>query len=207
MQQVGRAMLKTAGELETKPDAKVSNTMSFLRALDTPNQIKFTSPTSPAEWLQPAVYTAALDLRTARRVGDLRAEVRSGRRFVDLSWDCVEVANSHAEVVVNAWFTEGVRDDAERFGPSSTEWINKLVVLHALGCVARDVTPLALPAPEGRQLAGFAPGSAILKPEALLHLETAIRDLTAEILPQVIGYTDAFGWTDWELGSRVSLQC
>jgi acyl-CoA oxidase len=203
MQQVGRAMLKTLTALEKDPQAAVTNTTAFLRAIDTPNSVPFKAPTSAAEWLQPDVYTAALGLRTAQRVSDLRAEVRSGRRFVDLSWDCVEVARSHAEVVVNAWFSEGVSDDAGRFGEQGTNWLNKLVTLHALVCVARDITPLALPAASGRSLAGYAAGSSILSADAVLHLETAIRGLVEEILPQVIGLTDAFGWTDWELSSAL----
>ncbi|PWN45795.1 acyl-CoA oxidase [Ceraceosorus guamensis] len=202
-QQVGRAMLKTAGELDKNAGAKVSNTTSFLGALKNKDAVKFSPPTSPAEWLKPEVYTAVLGLRAARRVADLRADLSTGRRFVDLSWECVEVARSHAEVVVNAWFTEGVSDDSEGFGSDATYWLNKLVVLHALTCVARDITPLVLPAAQGRGLAAYQSGSAILTPESVLHLETAIRDLHTELLPQVIALTDAFGWTDWELSSSL----
>ncbi|PWN92680.1 acyl-CoA oxidase [Acaromyces ingoldii] len=203
-QQVGRAMLKNVGELKKDPNFKVSTTTWFLETIAKAGTAKFTAPASPADWLKPDVYTRALGLRAARRVADLAAEVSSGRRFVDCSWDCVEVARSHAEVVVNAWFTEGIEDDAERFGPTESQWMRKLVALHALICIARDVTPLALPAAKGRALADYrASNSAILSPEAVLHLESAIRSLVEELLPQVIGLTDAFGWTDWELCSAL----
>ncbi|CEH12833.1 acyl-oxidase [Ceraceosorus bombacis] len=197
-QQVGRAMLKTAGELDKNAGAKVSNTTSFLGALKNKDAVKFSPPTSPDEWLKPEVYTAVLGLRAARRVADLRADLSTGRRFVDLSWECVEVARSHAEVVVNAWFTEGVSDDSEGFGSDATYWLNKLVVLHALTCVARDITPLVLPAAQGRGLAAYQSGSAILTPESVLHLETAIRDLHTELLPQygssLVGKHVAASW-------------
>ncbi|UZJ55372.1 hypothetical protein CBS101457_004692 [Exobasidium rhododendri] len=202
-QQVGRAMLKGATELSKDKNAKVTNTTAFLRTLETKGTLPLKAPTSPSDWYQPEVYSAALQLRAARRVADLVAEIKSGRRFVDLSWDCVEVSRSHAEIVVDTWFTEGINDDAQRFGEREMFWLRKLVCLHALICIQRDVTPLALPAAQGRGLADYQAGSAILTPESVLHLEKAIRNLIEEILPQVIGLTDAFGWSDWELASSL----
>ncbi|CAO1628300.1 unnamed protein product [Jaminaea pallidilutea] len=204
-QQVGRAMLKIAGELQRDPKkASVSNTTDFLRALSQPNAIPFSAPQTAREWLKPESWTGALRLRCARRVADLSAEITQvGRRFVDMSWDCVEVAKSHAEIVVNAWFTEGVEGDADAYGPEASEWLRKMVALNGLISVARDITPLALPAAEGRNLAGFKDGEAVLGPKSVLALEAAIRGLVEEILPQAIPLCDAFGWTDWELGSSL----
>jgi acyl-CoA oxidase len=202
-QQVGRAMLKGANELSKDKNAKVTNTMAFLKTLESSGTLPFKAPTSAPEWYKPETYSAALQLRAARRVADLVAEIKGGRRFVDLSWDCVEIARSHAEVVVDTWFTEGVNDDAQRYGERETVWLRKLICLHALVCIQRDVTPLALPSAQGRGLADYKAGTAILTPESVLHLETAIRGLVEEILPQVIGYTDAFGWSDWELASSL----
>lgn len=204
MQQVGRAMLKTVNELRKDPNMKVTNTAAFLRALVQADAVPFRAPSSPAEWLNPATYSAALGLRTARLVGELRAEIEEGgRKFVDLSWECVEVARSQAEVVVNLWFSEGVEDDAGKLGEQACVWIRKLVALNALTSIARNVTPLVLPAAAARGLAGSAPSSAILTPDSVLHLEAAIRGLVEELLPQVIGLSDAFGWGDWELASAL----
>lgn len=203
-QQVGRAMLKGANGLANDPqNTKLTNTTNFLRALLTKGALPFNKPESAADWLKPEIYTAALELRAARRVADLVAEIQAGRRFVDLSWDCVEVARSHAEVVVNTWFTEGVENDVERFGQREAGWMRKLIALHALVCLQRDITPLVLPSAKGRGLADYPAGSAILSPEGVLHLEAAVRQLIEELLPQVIGLTDAFGWTDWELSSSL----
>lgn len=203
-QQVGRAMLKGANSLAKDPaNTKMTSTTMFLRALGTKGALPFTPPTSPAAWRDPAVYSTALQLRAARRVGDLVAEMQSGRRFVELSWDCVEVARSHAEVVVDTWFTQGIKTDAEKYGKTEVEWLSKLVALHALVCLQRDITPLVLPSAPGRGLADYPAGTAVLTPESVLHLEAAIRGLVEEILPQVVGLTDAFGWTDWELSSSL----
>lgn len=202
-QQVGRAMLKGATELSKDKNAKVTNTTAFLKTLETRGTLAFQSPTSASDWYRPEVYSAALQLRAARRVADLVAEIKSGRKFVDLSWDCVEVARSHAEIVVDTWFTEGVNDDAPKYGEKETTWLRKLVCLHALVALQRDVTPLALPAAKGRELADYKAGTAIITPEAVLYLEQAVRGLVEEILPQVIGFTDAFGWSDWELASSL----
>lgn len=204
-QQVGRAMLKLADELQRDPNgAKASNTMDFLWALGTPNAIPYKAPQSEKEWLQPCAWTNALRLRCARRVADLQAEItQGGRRFVELSWDCVEVAKSHAEVVVNAWFAEGVDRDSDSYGSEASAWLRKIVALNGLTSVARDVTPLALPAAEGRELAGFKDGQVVLDPKSVLQLEAAIRCLVEELLPQAIPLTDAFGWSDWELGSSL----
>lgn len=203
MQQVGRAMLKITNELKTG-SANVTNTTDFLRALDTPNAIPYKAPQTAAEWQQPSAWRDALRLRCARRVADLRAEVAGGRRFVELSWDCVEVAKSHGEVVVDAWFSEGVANDSEAYGPEAAAWLHKLVALHGLVAVARDLSPLVLPAGPGRALAGGSEGSApILGPQSVLALETAIRQSVEEILTQAVPLTDAFGWSDWELGSAL----
>ncbi|PWN47316.1 acyl-CoA oxidase [Violaceomyces palustris] len=206
--QVGRAMLKNASLLERDPEkVKLSNTMEFLRAIQTKADqgkgIRFRPPNSPSEWLKPEVYSSAIQLRAARRVADLVAEVKGGRRFVDLSWECIEVSKSHAEVVIDTWFTEGLANDSERYGKREVEWLSKLVTLHALICIQRDITPLVLPSSQGRGLADYPAGTAVLTPESVLHLETAVRGLVEEILPQVIGLTDAFGWTDWELNSAL----
>lgn len=203
-QQVGRAMLKNANGLANDPqNTKLTNTTHFLSALLTKGALPFQAPSSPADWFKRDVYSTALQLRAARRVADLLSEIQAGRRFVDLSWDCVEVARSHAEVVVDTWFAEGVENDAERYGKREAEWLRKLVNLHALVCLQRDVTPLVLPSAQGRGLADYPAGKAILSPEGVLHLEAAVRQLVEEILPQVIGLTDAFGWTDWELASSL----
>lgn len=204
-QQVGRAMLKLAGELQRTPDtANTSNTTDFLKALGTPDAIPYKAPQTAQEWLKPESWTDALRLRCARRVADLQAEIKQGgRRFVELSWDCVEVAKSHAEIVVNAWFSEGVEGDENAYGPEASAWLRKIVALNGLTSVARDITPLALPAAEGRNLAGYKDGQAVLDPKSVLALEAAIRGLVEELLPQAIPLTDAFGWTDWELGSSL----
>ncbi|CAO1634974.1 unnamed protein product [Sympodiomycopsis kandeliae] len=202
--QVGRAMLKISGELKKDPQgANVSNTTDFLRALDTANAIPFSAPRSAEEWLKPESWTNALRLRTARRVADLRADMASGRRFVELSHECQEVASSHAEVVVNTWFAEGVTEDSSSYGAEASSWLNKLVALNGLVSVARDLTPLVLPAAPGRTLAGYKTDQAILGPESVLALEQAIRTLVETVLPQAIPLTDAFGWSDWELGSSL----
>ncbi|MCO5566010.1 hypothetical protein L7F22_019685 [Adiantum nelumboides] len=203
-QQVGRALLKNANGLEKDAkNTKLTNTTNFLNALLTKGALPLQVPTTSAQWRQRSVYSTALQLRAARRVADLVAEIKSGRRFVDLSWDCVEVARSHAEVVVDIWFSEGVETDANNYGKTESEWIRKLVCLHALICLQRDITPLVLPSANGRGLADYPAGTAVLTPESVLSLEQAVRELVEELLPQVIGLTDAFGWTDWELASSL----
>ncbi|EST07912.1 Acyl-CoA oxidase/dehydrogenase, central domain protein [Kalmanozyma brasiliensis GHG001] len=201
--QVGRAMLKLSGELDGNSSAKVAATSGFLKAISQANAIPFTQPKSSADWYKPEVYSAALGLRAAQLVVDLRAEIKSGRPFVDLSFECIEVAKSHAEFVVDLWFGEGIRDDAQRLGEKECAWLNKLVTLHALTALSRNITPLVLPASQGRALAGYKTGQAILAPESVILLEKAIRELVTEILPQVIGLSDGFGWLDWELGSSL----
>ncbi|GAC76948.1 oxidase, peroxisomal [Moesziomyces antarcticus] len=201
--QVGRAMLKISGELDQNSGTKVAATSGFLRAIGTKGAIPFSQPKSASDWYKPEVYSAALGLRAAQLVVDLRAEIKAGRKFGDLSYECIEVAKSHGEFVVDLWFGEGVRDDAESFGEREVKWLNKLVTLHALVALSRNITPLVLPASAGRTLAGYANGQAILTPESVILLEQAIRELINEILPQVIGLSDGFGWLDWELGSSL----
>ncbi|KAE8213277.1 hypothetical protein CF327_g3188 [Tilletia walkeri] len=215
-QQVGRAMLKISSQLEQDPKTPVTNTTSFLRALDTPALIPFEMPRTPADWRRKEVYTAALQLRAAALVAGLRAEMydapstgskqAGGRRFVDLSWECQEVARSHAEVSVHMWFSEAVEENRAKFGKEASGWIDRLVDLNALHCLSRNITPLVLSTPSsedrkrGRALAGTG-GKAFLDSTAVVALDGAIRELVEELLPQAIGLTDAFGWSDWELNS------
>ncbi|KAK0557968.1 hypothetical protein OC844_005447 [Tilletia horrida] len=213
-QQVGRAMLKISGQLEQDPNTPVTNTTSFLRALDTPGLFSsFQMPRTAADWRRRETYTAALQLRAAALVAGLRAELyapppKGGqpRRFVDLSWECQEVARAHAEVSVHTWFSECVEDDRATMGAEASVWIDKLVDLHALHCLSRNITPLVLSTPaaedrkRGRALAGTG-GKAFLDSTAVVALDAAIRELVEELLPQAVGLTDAFGWSDWELNS------
>ncbi len=89
------------------------------------------------------------------------------------------------------------------WGTAECQWLNKLVTLHALIALSRNITPLVLPASAGRSLAGYSTNQAILTPESVILLEKAIRELIDTILPQVVGFADAFGWSDWELGSSL----
>ncbi len=203
-QQVSRALIKLAGEFKNNRNAKCTETTAFVAALYYADAVPFQAPTSPAEWLRPEVYTAALALRAARLVADLQSEIDGGRRFVDLSWESIEVAKAHAEVTVSHWFAEAIRDDAERFGSQASEWMSKMVTLHALTSLARNITPLALPmSKSARGLAAYPGGASILTAESVAALEAAIRTSVEELLPQVIPLTDAFGWTDWELASAL----
>ncbi|KAL9934189.1 hypothetical protein V8E36_006645 [Tilletia maclaganii] len=209
-QQVGRAMLKISGQLEQDPKTPVTETTAFVRALDTPGlYAHFKTPRSAADWRRRETHTAALELRAACLVAGLRAELHADggkRRFVDLSWECQEVAKSHAEVSVHTWFSEAVDQHRAKFGPEAAEWIDRLVDLHALHCLSRNITPLVLSTPaeedrkRGRALAGTG-GKAFLDSTAVVALDAAIRELVEELLPQAIGLTDAFGWTDYELNS------
>lgn len=199
--QVGRAMLKLSGQLEQDASAQLANTSAFLRAIVTPQP--FVPPTTAAGWYDRKVYSAALGLRAAQLVADLRAEIKSGRKFQDLSFECIEVAKSHAEFCVDLWFSECIRDDSAAFGPEAVSWLEKLVALHALTALQRNITPLVLPGSSGRTLAGYKVGQAIVTPESVILLDRAIRDLVSEIVPQSIGLSDAFGWSDWELGSSL----
>ncbi|KAE8261023.1 hypothetical protein A4X03_0g3610, partial [Tilletia caries] len=208
-QQVGRAMLKISGQLEADPSTKVTKTTEFLRAIDTPNLISLKSPKTAAEWRNPSVYTAALQLRAAVLVANLRADLydsNGARRFVDLSHECQEVARCHAEVTVHIWFSEAVAQDRAKYGEKASKWIDALVDLHALHCLSRNITPLVLSTPNsedrkrGRALRGTG-GKAFLDSTAVVALDAAIRQLVEEILPQALGLTDAFGWSDWELNS------
>ncbi|KAK0548679.1 hypothetical protein OC845_003468 [Tilletia horrida] len=211
-QQVGRAMLKIAGQLEHDPKTPVTNTTAFLRTLDTPGLIPFQMPRTAKDWRRRETYTAALQLRAAALVAGLRAELYdadgrpSSRRFVDLSYECQEVARAHAEVTVHTWFSEAVEENRAKFGNEPTAWIDRLVDLHALFSLSRNITPLVLSTPasedrkRGRALAGSG-GKAFLDSTAVVALDAAIRELVEELLPQAIGLTDAFGWSDWELNS------
>ncbi len=59
--QVGRAMLKISGELDSNPNANVSGPSSFLKAIGTANAIPFTQPKQASDWYKPEVFSAALD--------------------------------------------------------------------------------------------------------------------------------------------------
>lgn len=202
-QQVARATNKLFAQLAHDPTSThaLSPTMKFLLAGTDAGAVRLTPPAQPSEWYDPRVYTAALELRAARRVADFAAEMKTGRTLSDLSWDAVELARSHAEVVVNQWAGEVVAADRERYGEREADWISKLITLHALSALQRDLTPLVLPALPGNALArGPQP---ILSPESVGALDAAVRALVADLVPQAIGLTDAFGWSDWELGSSL----
>lgn len=202
-QQVARASIKLFNQLKSDPSGakglEVSPTMRFVYgALNTSSLLEkvggWTQPTTPEQWLSPATYTTALELRAAQHVAHFAVQMDAGRTLSDLSWDAVELARSHAEIVLTMWFAEAVASDAERYGAAQTAYLQRLVGLHALIALQRDLTPLLLSGPTS---------SPFLTAPSVTALETAVRLEVEQLAAQSIGLTDAFGWTDWELDSSL----
>ncbi len=214
--QVSRYVLKLVAGLRKDAAAakkQLTDTTQYIALLadgDGAAPPRFQSPTTAAEWLRPSTYLAALDLRTARLAADVEAEiVIGGRRPTDVSWECVELSKSHADGVIARWFEDHVQRSVSadtkgaQLGDRELPWVQKLAHLNALTSLSRNIVPLALALPSGSPLARHAQSDSILTAESVRALDEAIRLLVQELVPQAIALTDAFGYTDWELGSAL----
>ncbi|BGP19965.1 hypothetical protein JCM10213v2_008096 [Rhodosporidiobolus nylandii] len=177
--QVARAALKSYQAFSRSSSAPLTPFSAFLRSqsLATPLSL----PSSPACWSSPALLLNLLDLRAALLTRRLALLLESGRAWEHLSWECVELSRAVSESWLARKMAEAVKEGGEfakEIGASEREVLKKVVLFFLLNLA----------------LSAFPPVEA---------LRSAVDATGRALLPELVGLTDAFAFSDWELDSVV----
>ncbi|GJN93945.1 hypothetical protein Rhopal_007004-T1 [Rhodotorula paludigena] len=213
--QVARAALKSFRAFLTAANpadarARLTPSTAYLASLATASSLPLAPPSSADGWLDLAYLQRLLSLRAALCVARLAAQLDSGRKFGELSWECVEVSAATVEAFIAARMGEALLHEGgvlrEGVGAAEGEVLKNVVtffLLHRVSCALPSLLEfgiLAPPAPPSLAKLGRSVANSPLE-----QLRLALDKLAREILPERVGLTDAFGFSDWELDSVAGL--
>ncbi|GAA6046781.1 hypothetical protein JCM3770_005640 [Rhodotorula araucariae] len=190
--QVARAALKSFAAARSRnapaaaPAAAAAESSPFdayLAALQPRPHLPLEGATA-LDWTDGATLTRVLALRAALSVERLAAQMAAGRRFGELSWECKGVS----EAVVEAFLARRCGEMLEGLdgaGPRERDVMQRVVVFFLLNTLTNSLGALL--------------ELAILPPSAASALRVAHAAAAEKLLPDLVGLTDAFGFSDWEL--------
>ncbi|GAA6011611.1 hypothetical protein JCM10207_002678 [Rhodosporidiobolus poonsookiae] len=204
--QVARAALKSFQAFMTNSSqATLTPSTSYLSSLSPFPTLPLTPPTSAPAWASLPLLTRLLSLRAALSVARLAALVQSGKPFSELSWECAGVS----EAVVEAFLAERlgealVEGGALREGAGEKEQavLEKVVLfslLHRVSLALPSLLELGILPPPPPLSPSTSSAELLARP--VEQLRAAVDDAARALLPELIGLTDAFGFSDWELDS------
>ncbi|OCH87691.1 acyl-CoA oxidase [Obba rivulosa] len=193
-QQVVRAALKAYHRLVTSGPADMTPSTHFLRLLleDTSN----IGGASQLAWEDPQTSIRILELRAALVVKHC-ALYQDGP---DASMD-QRVSKAVTEAFVAVQVGKIITSLRETFGPRESDVLTKLYLLYLLTTVENGLVDVL----SFRLLPQSTASSASRSDDSTRTLRVAIKQLCQEILPEAIGLTDAFGFSDWELDSALGV--
>ncbi|GAA6043197.1 hypothetical protein JCM8097_000317 [Rhodosporidiobolus ruineniae] len=211
--QVARAALKSLRTFLSAPSpsaalSALTPSSSYLSALPSLSSLPLPLsdlPTTEEGWRSLPLLRRLFALRAAASVANLGARLeKDGKKFSELSWECVGVS----EAVVEAFLAERLGEKVGRGrlgeggGEKEKKVLEKVVVfflLHRLSLALPSLLTLGiLPPPPP----AFSPSSsASSKPPHIDALRAAVDAAAKELVPELVGLTDAFGFSDWELDS------
>ncbi|KAI0331414.1 acyl-CoA oxidase [Cubamyces sp. BRFM 1775] len=190
-QQVVRAALKAYDALvvrKTRSSSNLTPSTAYLRGLveDSPH------PAVPQSWTDPHVSILLLERRAAAMVQD-RAKHAGDP---DASSD-YRVARAVTDAFVGAQVGEIIRDLDKSVGGREASVLKDVYLLYLLTSVERGLVDILA--------FNLLPEKATseLQLDTARSLRTAIKKLCVELLPEAIGLTDGFGFSDWELDSAL----
>ncbi|CDO76000.1 hypothetical protein BN946_scf184780.g7 [Trametes cinnabarina] len=199
-QQVVRAALKAYDALvvqENRPVVDLTPSTAYLRHLVAGTQDASASFSSQlGSWYDPKTSVSILERRAAAMVADRAQHAKEP----DASSD-QRVARAVSDAFVAAQVEELVRGTDNILGGREATVLKKLYLLascsgavHLLTAVEHGLSDILscdlLPGHEGRA-------------NRARDLRMAVKRVCEDILPEAIGLTDGFGFTDWELDSAL----
>ncbi|KAI0758856.1 acyl-CoA oxidase [Fomes fomentarius] len=189
-QQVVRAALKAFEALvvkKTRSTSDLTPSTSYLRHLAGPPPI---NPSSPLAWDDPQTSITVLEQRAARVVQE-RADRLSDP---DASMD-QRVSRAVTDAFVAGQVGKIIDALGADLGKKDAAILRKLYTLHLLTAVESGLVDVLsfglLGSPE--------------RGDATRGLRVAIKKVCEELLPEAIGLSDGFGFTDWELDSALGV--
>ncbi|GAA5881626.1 hypothetical protein JCM16303_005516 [Sporobolomyces ruberrimus] len=204
--QVARAALKSLrGYMASPSAAQLSPSSAYLSTLQPTPSLPVSPPKS---WIDLSFLTRLLDLRAALSVAHLaRMMDVNGKKFGELSWECVPVSQAVVEAFLGRRMKEAVESKegllVQGAGNAEKEVFRKVVVFFLLHTVEQALPSLL----EFGIIAPSASPSSLTsrssQPSPIDTLRLEIDEVAQRLLPEIVGLTDSFGFSDWELNSVV----
>ncbi|GAA5967039.1 hypothetical protein JCM21900_003631 [Sporobolomyces salmonicolor] len=199
--QVARAALKSFHSFVTSPSTKSpSPSSAYLSTLRPSPSLPLAPPTS---FLSPSFLIHLLSLRAALSISRLAG---LGKKPSELSWESIETSKAVVEAFLARRMGEAVEDGGllvDGAGEREREVMRKVVLFFLLHTVEEalpallEFSILAPPAP--RALLGSSVSSSRAVPTWIDLLRLELDQLAQQLLPELVGLTDSFGFSDWEL--------
>ncbi|GAA5955639.1 hypothetical protein JCM3765_001809 [Sporobolomyces pararoseus] len=203
--QVARAALKSLrGFISSPSAAKLSPSSAYLSTLHPSPKLPVSPPRS---WMNIDFLAGLLDLRAALSVAHLAKMMdQNGKKFSELSWECVPVSQAVVEAFLGRRMQEAVEAKegllSQGAGPAEKEVFRKIILFFMLHTVEQALPSLLEfgviappPSPSGLSRAS--------QPSSIDTLRLEIDQVSQQLLPEIVGLTDSFGFSDWELNSTV----
>ncbi|KAF8970656.1 acyl-CoA oxidase [Flammula alnicola] len=196
-QQVVRAALKSYRHLfASKPPAvsSLSPSSLYLRHLVTPPTIP--SFIADKDWRDPATAILLLELRAALIVHEHAQNVSAPDASVN---------QRVSKAVTEAFVAEQVGDMIKGLAEMQEKdrvVVAKVFLLYLLTTVEGGLTDLLS---FGVISPTAAPPGSLTASDPTRSIRLAVKQLCEELLPEAIGLTDAFGFTDWDLDSALGV--
>ncbi|GAA5903142.1 uncharacterized protein JCM6883_002709 [Sporobolomyces salmoneus] len=203
--QVARAALKSLrGFIASPSAAQLSSSSAYLSTLHPSPKL----PVSPPKyWSDIGFLAHLLDLRAALSVAHLAKMMdQNGKRFSELSWECVPVSQAVVEAFLGRRMQEAVEGKegllVQGAGQAEKEVFRKVILFFLLHTVEQALPSLLefgiiAPPPSPSSLTRTS------QPSSIDTLRLEIDSLAQKLLPEIVGLTDSFGFSDWELNSVV----
>ncbi|TFK36086.1 peroxisomal oxidase [Crucibulum laeve] len=195
-QQVVRAALKSYRALFSSSNpssSSLSPSSNYLRLLINPKTAPLTSAPAAAAWKDPATAVLLLEWRAALIVHEYAKHVKDPDASVNQ-----RVAKAVTEAFVGAQVAEIIKGlENSGMGEKERKTVEKVYLLYLLTTVENGLIDL-LSFGVLREH-GTKPG------DVTRTLRVAIKELCEELLPEAIGLSDAFGFSDWELDSSLGV--
>ncbi|TKA50277.1 hypothetical protein B0A53_06349 [Rhodotorula sp. CCFEE 5036] len=216
--QVARSALKAFTNLVTAKAprealSRLTPSSAYLATLAPPPTLPLQLPSTLESWKDHSLLQRLLSLRAALTVARVARmmEPQGGKKFGDLSWECVALSEAVVEAFLAKVMVDALAEGgslAQAAGSNEHQVLKQVVTFFLLHRVQKAVPALlelgiiASPPPPS-----FAPPSATSRAEAAPALEVlrdALDKQARVLLPELVGLTDAFGFSDWELDSVVA---
>ncbi|GAA5824781.1 hypothetical protein JCM5353_004441 [Sporobolomyces roseus] len=203
--QVARAALKSLrGFIASPKDAELSPSSAYLSTLQPSPSLPVSSPSS---WKDLGFLSHLLDLRAALSVAHLAKMMdQNGKKFSELSWECVPVSQAVVEAFLGRRMKEAVESKegllSQGAGEAEKEVFRKIILFFLLHTVEQALPSLlefGVIAPPASP-SSFSRSS---QPSSIDTLRLEIDQVSQQLLPELVGLTDAFGFSDWELDTVV----
>ncbi|KDR78247.1 hypothetical protein GALMADRAFT_224622 [Galerina marginata CBS 339.88] len=192
-QQVVRAALKSyRGLFSSKPPAVTSLSPSshYLRFLINPPTVP--SSFSDQDWKNPATSILLLELRAALIVNELAQNAETPDASVNQ-----RVSKAVTEAFVAAE-VGGMIQSLSKMPERDRVAVTKVFLLYLLTTVEGGLADLL-------SFGVIRPTTSAVPKDPTRSVRLSIKHLCEELLPEVIGLTDAFGFTDWDLDSALGV--